>query len=84
MGEWIEVKPKPYSPCDGCQMGSCSVSQKYENGKLYTKTDDCHETCKIYVDNDTFDRFMNTKARKPNKALLDAKTFTEEKYGKDI
>ena len=48
MGNWHEVKPRPYSPCDGCQMGHCAVSQKTVKGKLYTKTDDCHETCNIY------------------------------------
>ena len=48
MGEWHEVKPRPYSPCTNCEMGHCSVSQKTENGKLYTKTDDCQETCVTY------------------------------------
>ena len=50
MGEWHEVKPRPYSPCANCEMGHCSVSQKTENGKLYTKFDDCHETCTTYKD----------------------------------
>ena len=48
MGKWHEVKPRPYSPCDGCQMGHRSVSQKTVDGKLYTKIDDCQETCDIF------------------------------------
>ena len=48
MREWHKVEPKPYSPCDGCQMGYCSVSQKTVDGVLYSKMDDCHETCEIY------------------------------------
>ncbi|MBW2011543.1 MAG: DUF1778 domain-containing protein [Deltaproteobacteria bacterium] len=37
-----------------------------------------HES--ITVENDVFDRFMNAclEARKPNKALLDAASFTKE------
>lgn len=50
MGEWHEVKTRQWSPCDGCQMGSCSISQKEEGGKLYSKTDDCHEACQEYND----------------------------------
>ncbi len=38
-----------------------------------------HES--IIIENDIFDRFMNAcqEARKPNKALLDAATFTKNK-----
>lgn len=50
MGDWIEVKPPVLSICNGCQMGHCAISQKVQNGKLYTKTDDCHETCQRYKD----------------------------------
>lgn len=42
---WHEVKPKPYSPCDGCEMGYMSFSQKVIDGVNYTKTEDCHDTC---------------------------------------
>lgn len=45
MGEWHEVEPRPYSPCDGCEIGFCSLSQKKVNGVPYTKTDYCQETC---------------------------------------
>lgn len=50
MGKWVEIKPKPWSPCDDCQAAYCVYSYKVENGKEYTKTDDCHETCKRYKD----------------------------------
>ena len=50
MGNWRKVEPKAYSPCDGCEMGWGSISQKVKNGELYTKTDDCHETCQQYQD----------------------------------
>ena len=38
-----------------------------------------HES--IIIENDVFDRFMSAceKTRKPNKALLDARSFTKEK-----
>ncbi len=45
MGDWHKVERKPYSPCDGCEMGFCSYSQKEVDGELYVKTDNCHETC---------------------------------------
>lgn len=48
MGEWHKVEPRRWTICDGCQMGYASVSQKTVNGELYTKTDDCHETCERY------------------------------------
>ena len=50
MGEWHKVEQKPYSPCDGCEMGFCSLSQKEVDGVLYSKTEDCHETCDILRD----------------------------------
>ena len=48
MGDWIEVKPRPYSPCDTCQTGNGGISQKIVDGKLYQKIDDCHETCEKF------------------------------------
>ena len=45
MGNWQELKSRPYSSCDSCEMGFCSISHKTEGGKDYVKTDDCHETC---------------------------------------
>jgi len=54
MGEWHEVKTYLYKrgdcPCNGCQAGSASVSQKTEDGKLYEKFDCCQETCQPYRD----------------------------------
>ena len=50
MGEWHKVEPKPWSPCDGCEMGWGSISQKIIDGELYSKIDDCHETCQRYRD----------------------------------
>lgn len=49
MGEWHKVELRPYSPCDGCEAGSCGVSSWTDpkTGELWTKTDDCHETCTI-------------------------------------
>ena len=48
MGEWHKVEPRKWSPCDDCQMGWASVSQKIVDGEFYTKTDDCRETCERY------------------------------------
>ena len=48
MGEWTEVKPKGYSPCDNCEAGSSSISHKEENGREYIKIDTCQETCETY------------------------------------
>ena len=33
----------------------------------------------IRLEDDVFDRFINTEVRKPNKALLEAKSYTEKK-----
>ena len=50
MGKWHEVNiyPKGDCPCNGCQVGWASVSQKEEGGKIYQKFDDCPETCVRY------------------------------------
>ena len=49
MGEWHKIEPRPYSPCNGCNTGSCSVTLKTVNGEIYTKTDYCQETCVRYL-----------------------------------
>ena len=36
---------------------------------------------RITLKDDAFNRFINAEVRKPNKALLDAKTFTEKELG---
>ena len=50
MGEWCKVEPyrKGDSPCDGCEVGWASWSQKIVKGEFYTKSDSCQETCERY------------------------------------
>ncbi|GAG83307.1 unnamed protein product [marine sediment metagenome] len=52
MGEWREVTiyKRGSCPCNGCQVGWGSCSSKIENGKHYTKYDDCTETCQRLKD----------------------------------
>ena len=38
------------------------------------------EDLKITLKDDALNRFINAEVRKPNKALLDAKAFTEKKF----
>lgn len=48
MGEWHKHQyPDPRHPCTNCQASSCSVTSEFRDGELWTKTDDCHETCGI-------------------------------------
>jgi len=50
MGKWHKVESKPWSPCDGCQVGWGSISYEIRNGELWAKSDDCHEECQQYKD----------------------------------
>jgi len=51
MGEWHKHQgPVPSHPCTNCEAGSCSVATEMRDGELWTKTDDCHETCQLLKD----------------------------------
>lgn len=65
MGEWHKVEPKPYSPCDNCQSGSCGITSEIRNGELWMKSDDCHETCERYRE-----YWDNLGSNKPKKEHL--------------
>ncbi len=43
---WREVQPRSVSPCDGCEMGFASYSHRRVDGGDYTKSENCHDTCK--------------------------------------
>ena len=51
MGKWHKVTgEKPWSPCDGCEVGRSAYSHKIVKGESYIKIDHCQETCKRYKD----------------------------------
>ena len=51
MGNWYKAQcPDPNNPCTNCDVGSCGVSSETRNSELWTKTDDCHETCQRLKD----------------------------------
>lgn len=50
MGEWHKVKPKAWSPCDGCEVGHSAYSSKIVDGKMWIKANHCQETCQRYKD----------------------------------
>lgn len=48
MGDWYKYEPPdPNHPCLNCQMGSCDVTTEMRDGELWTKIDNCHETCEL-------------------------------------
>ena len=48
---WHPVQTPSYHPCANCEFGFISTGQMTSaNGKLFTKTESCHDKCKILAD----------------------------------